>query len=143
MILVYVAGRYTATDRAGVERNIRAAEDVGIELARAGFMPVIPHSNTARPEFEDAQGYAFWIRGTMLLMERCDALVTVPDWEASSGARGEVARMLELKRPVAHSVAELVAELARLAAAPKCRRCGRPQAECDAEKNAPDVELFP
>jgi hypothetical protein len=113
VILVYVAGRFTAADRAGVERNIKAAEDVAIEVARAGHMPVCPHSNTSRPEFEDVQGYEFWIAGTMALMERCDALVTVPGWEASKGARGEASRMLQLGRPVAHSVEELLSMLPR------------------------------
>lgn len=115
MILVYVAGRFTAMDRAGVQRNIAAAEAVGLDLARAGFMPVIPHSNTAHPEFENVQGYEFWIAGTLALMERCDALVTVPGWEASKGATGELKRMLELGRPVANSAQELRAHYDRAA----------------------------
>lgn len=89
--LYYVAGPFSAPDRAGVERNIKLAECVGIELAQLGLMPLVPHCNTSAPEFEDAQPYQFWIDGTLELLKRSDVLVTVPGWEQSSGARGEVA----------------------------------------------------
>jgi hypothetical protein len=87
--LVYLAGPFTATTRDGVERNIRAAEDIGIEVARLGAMPVCPHANTSRPEYEHVQGYDFWIVGTMKLMLVCNAVLMLDGWEQSNGARGE------------------------------------------------------
>ena len=77
--------------RRGVERNIRRAEGVGIELASHGYCPVIPHANTADPRFELVQEYEFWIDATVAMMLRCDAVLMMPGWESSSGARAEFA----------------------------------------------------
>lgn len=66
MKLIYVAGPYTAPTRDGVEANIAAAERVGIVIAKLGGMPVIPHANTAHPEFEHIGTSEFWYEGTEL-----------------------------------------------------------------------------
>lgn len=107
MKLVYVAGKFSAPTRAGVEANIAAAELVGIEVARLGLMPLIPHANTSHPQFEQVQPYPFWIEGTLELLRRSDALLTVSGWEASSGARGEVEEANRLGKPVFHDIAEM------------------------------------
>lgn len=86
---IYIAGPYSAADRAGVAANIHKAVAVGLEVARAGGMPVIPHANTADECFERVQPYDFWIRGTARLLTRCDGLVCVEGWETSKGAVGE------------------------------------------------------
>lgn len=107
-ILAYVAGKFSGNERAEVERNIRAAEAVGIELARAGFVPVVPHSNTSAPEYEDVQPYNFWIKATLELMRRCDIVVCVDNWRDSSGAKAEVAEQMRLGKPVFLSVADAI-----------------------------------
>ncbi len=107
MVLCYVAGPFSAKTRAGVEENIRRAVLAGIEVARCGAMPVIPHANTAHPEFEVVQPYTFWIEGTMALLLACSVVLMVPGWEASSGARGERDEALRHGMPVFYSVAEL------------------------------------
>ena len=45
--LVYIAGPYRSTNGRSVLENIRAAERVAIDLARAGVHFVCPHLNTA------------------------------------------------------------------------------------------------
>lgn len=107
MKLIYVAGKFSDKTRADVEANILAAELVGVEVARAGFWPVIPHANTAHPEFESVQPYQFWIAATLELLRRCDAIVMVPGWQDSSGARGELSEALRLGKPAFMSVADL------------------------------------
>lgn len=87
MILAYVAGPFSASTPAGVEANIRAAEEVGRGLAELGIMPVIPHS--IGRNMQGTHSYEFWIEGTMTLMHRCDWLVLAPGWAASQGARLE------------------------------------------------------
>lgn len=107
MKLIYVAGPFTAPDRAGIDANIAAAVAVGVEVARLGAMPVIPHANTAAEAFMIVQPYPFWIAGTMELLRVCSALVTVPGWERSRGATGEVAEAGRLGLPRFHTIAEL------------------------------------
>lgn len=107
MKIIYVAGRFSAPTREGVEANILAAVDVALDVARTGGFPITPHANTAHPLFENLQPYSFWIEGTAELLRRSDALITVPGWEASSGARGEVELAHRLGKPVFHSIEEL------------------------------------
>lgn len=107
MKLIYVAGPFTAADRSGVQRNIAAAEAIGIEVARLGALPVVPHANTSHPNYEAVQPYEFWIGATMELLRRCDALLTVPGWETSKGASGEVDEAARLCMPSFRSLVDL------------------------------------
>lgn len=104
MILVYVAGPYRAKTAWGIECNIHRARCVGVEVARLGLMPVIPRTSTAHL---DVVPDDFWLEGTLELMRRCDALITVDGWYESSGSRREVATMNDMNRPTFHSLAEL------------------------------------
>jgi len=107
MRLVYVAGKFSAPTRAEVEVNIAAAVCVALEVARIGLMPVCPHSNTQHEEFERVQPYPFWIEGTLELLRRCDAVITVSGWEASKGACRERAEANRLGIPVFDTIEEL------------------------------------
>ena len=103
--LIYVAGPYRAATRAAIAQNIAAARQLGLAAARLGWFPVIPHSNTSHldhyaPELSDE----FWLRGTMEMMERCDALVLVTGWEVSKGTAAEIARADELRIPIYRSL---------------------------------------
>jgi hypothetical protein len=116
MILVYIAGPFSAPTRAGVDANIARAVDLAVEVAKLGAFPVCPHSNTADPRFEHVQPYEFWIDATMAMLRTCDAIITVDGWEKSSGARGEVAHMHARRLPVLHSVEGLARYLGALGA---------------------------
>ena len=99
--LIYVAGPYRAATRDDIARNIDAARVIGISAAALGWFPVIPHANTAHMELDLPElGDDFWLRGTMEMMERCDAVVLVPGWQNSAGTLGEIARAYELRIPV-------------------------------------------
>ena len=98
--LIYVAGPYRAATRDAIAQNIDAARVVGISAAALGWFPVIPHANTAHMELDLPElGDDFWLRGTMEMMERCDAVVLVPGWQNSAGTRGEIIRAEELGIP--------------------------------------------
>ena len=45
--VVYVAGPYRGKNTFEIKRNIRTAEEVGIEVMALGAMPLIPLTNLA------------------------------------------------------------------------------------------------
>lgn len=116
MRLIYVAGPFSAPTRQGVEANIRRAELLGVEVAKLGACPIVPHCNTSHPEFEKVQPYEFWIDATMEMLRRCDAIILADGWEASSGARGEQADAEKRGQPIFYDVPSLAAWLESSAA---------------------------
>lgn len=121
MKLIYVAGPFSGPTRHDVQANIRRAELLGLEVARLGACPWIPHANTQLPAFEHVQPYEFWIRATLEQLRRCDAAIFLPDWQRSSGARGEHEDALKRGQPVFYTIEELRAWLAHQ----PCIQCGR------------------
>jgi hypothetical protein len=105
MKLVYIAGPFRGPTTWDIAQNVRAAEALGLDVALAGYMPVIPHANTAL--FHGQCNDQFWLDGTLLLLSRCDALITLPTWERSSGAKAEVEFAKAHNIPVCHTLAEL------------------------------------
>ena len=87
MIVVYIAGPFRGPDAWAIESNIREAETIGLEVARAGAIPFIPH--TMYRYFQGAAPDAFWLEADLELLRRCDALLLTPRWESSAGARAE------------------------------------------------------
>lgn len=78
---------------------------LGLAAARLGWYPVIPHSNTSHLDhYAPELGDDYWLRGTLELMTRCDALVLVPGWEISEGAQAEIRRADELRIPIYRSL---------------------------------------
>lgn len=100
MITAYIAGPFRAPTDEGVRENIRAAERVGLVVAKVGGNPLIPHANTG--SFHGVAGIPeqFWLDATMELMRRCDVVILTPDWQKSSGARAERAEAEKLSIPV-------------------------------------------
>jgi len=105
MKLVYIAGPFRGPTTWDIAQNVRAAEALGLEVAKCGYMPVIPHANTAL--FNGQCTEQFWLDGTLLLLSRCDALITLPIWERSSGAKAEVEFAKTHSIPVFHTLVEL------------------------------------
>lgn len=89
MKLVYVAGPYRAPSEWDVVQNIRRAEELALRVWRAGASCMCPHKNTAF--FGGAAADSVWLEGDLEMVRRCDAVVCVPGWQKSAGARGEVA----------------------------------------------------
>jgi hypothetical protein len=98
--LIYVAGPYRASCEYLVKQNIRKAEDVGIELWSWGWVPVIPHMNTAF--FGGAYGLSddVWLKGDLAIIKKCDLMVVLPGWQFSSGTKHEITVATEAGIPV-------------------------------------------
>ena len=98
MKLVYVAGPYRAPTLAERQRNVRRAARAGEAVARHGGMPVVPHLMTRWIEGVAAE--EFWVRGTMAVLGRCDAVLLVEGWKGSVGSVDEVAAAVRVGLPV-------------------------------------------
>lgn len=71
-----------------VEKNIRRAEVMALEVWRLGAAAICPHANTRF--FQGVLPDHIWLDGDLEIVRRCDALLLVDGWEKSAGARGEV-----------------------------------------------------
>ena len=102
MKLIYVAGPFRATNSWDMEANIRRAETLALEVWRAGAAAICPHSNTRF--YQGAAPDEVWLDGDLEMVRRSDALVMTPDWERSSGARGEHDLAVGLGIPVFYDI---------------------------------------
>ena len=101
MKTVFIAGPYIGDrSHAAISANIQHAELYAILLAnrRIGF--ICPHTNSRNFEMKSHQTDDFWYEFYLHILEACDAVLALPTWEESVGARGEVARAGELGMPV-------------------------------------------
>jgi hypothetical protein len=98
VMAVYVAGKFRGPDHWTIEQNIRRAEEVALEIWRLGCVPYTPHLETRF--FQGVLPDVVYLRGDLEMLRRCDAVVTVPGWEASKGARAEVEQAQTLNIPV-------------------------------------------
>lgn len=106
MKIIYVAGPFRAPDAWGIESNVRRAEIAGYEVARLGYMPLIPHANTRffhGGPFTDS----FWLEGTQELLRRCDAILMIEGWDLSEGSKAELKLAEELGLGIFYSLQEL------------------------------------
>lgn len=84
---VYIAGPYRGPNAWMVEKNIRRAENAGFEVAKLGAVPVIPH--TMYRYFDGTLEDYVWLRYSMSLLKRCDAMLLIEGWRHSEGSSAE------------------------------------------------------
>ena len=106
--VVYIAGPIRADNAWLREQNIRRAEALALEAWHAGAAAICPH---AMGRFYDDGRYEMWIKGDLEILSRCDAILTVWNWEESVGACAEVDHAKRINMPVLHSIEELRAFL--------------------------------
>ena len=104
--VVYVSGPYSAPDAEGLLENIKAALAFGQKVRALGFLPLVPHVailpvGDTEAEYEQALAECFE------LLARSDALVLMPTWEQSPGARRERAFAERYGVPVFESLEQL------------------------------------
>lgn len=112
MVLIYVAGAYSASTQEGIEANIKAAQKLGAEVMTAfpgKVLAVVPQS--MGKGLEDRGDYKFWCAATIELMKRCDGVVLRHNWRNSPGAVGEVDVALRMRMPIVVESENLSADL--------------------------------
>ena len=92
MKIVFIAGPYfSGGDPKKIEENIRHAERYQVALANRGIGFFCPHNHTEHFEVKANAPESFYYELDMIFLERvCDALLAIPGWENSKGARREV-----------------------------------------------------
>ncbi len=98
MKVIYIAGPFSGEHAWAVEQNVRRAEELGYSVSCLGAAPCIPHTNSRF--FNGTHTYEFWIEATAALLSKCDAVIFLPSWESSSGARKEHAQALREGIPI-------------------------------------------
>ena len=107
---VYVAGAYTPHDGHDATRleNIRRASEAAQRLLKAGHTPFCPHTMTAG--WEESCGYEDFLRLGMEWLAACDAMLLLPGWEQSKGARREYEEAVTLGLLIVDDLESLVSE---------------------------------
>lgn len=127
MKLIYIAGKLNDKTGHAIEQNIRVAEDLSLEVAETGNIPVCPHTQSRF--LMGTLTELYWIEATKKIMLACEAVVLCYNWESSPGTIGEIVKAKQVGIPVYESVhwmrerVQLSADDPRLVDA--CRRFGR------------------
>ncbi len=92
MKIIFIAGPYfSGGDPEKIEQNIRHAERYQIALANRGIGFFCAHNHTEHFEVKANAPEPFYHELDMELLKRaCDALLAIPGWENSQGAKKEV-----------------------------------------------------
>lgn len=114
MRLIYIAGPFRGASAWDIEQNIRRAEESGLEVARLGAMPIVPHAMTRYWHGVAGVPESFWLRGTIEMLRRADAVLLIAEWRASRGSVAERAEAERLGIPVFESACDLADWLGRI-----------------------------
>jgi hypothetical protein len=111
MILVYIAGPFTAETSEQIEENINRAEELAREIiAQTDRVAcLVPHSMGRNFHGPKAVGSAqYWYDATMTMASRCDACLMLRGWERSEGSVREMNMFDDEDLPVFFSVTMLI-----------------------------------
>ena len=117
MIIIYIAGPYMGRHHDyrsyfDIDRNITDAEEMAARLARHSYGFFNPHAHSAHfevitPEVKPS----YWYELDMHFLEGCDAILMLPTWGRSAGARKERDWAVTNGMPVFYSFEELLEKM--------------------------------
>ena len=100
MKLIYVSGPYSAGYGRSIADNIAVARTAAIRIWDSGNAALCPHLNTAHFEEDCRAEWIDYITGDLIMVERCDAVVMLPNWRQSRGAVQEHDHAVSHGKPV-------------------------------------------
>ncbi len=80
--IVYISGKYSGD----INKNIKTARKYAIKIWESGRTVLTPHLNTYHFERDCKCTYKDYIKGDLVMLNRCDIIFMLPDWEESKGA---------------------------------------------------------
>lgn len=99
--VLYIAGPFTDDDEIhGISLNILNASKIALDCWKKGWAVICPHKNTAGFEHVSDVDPGVWYHGDLAFLVRCDAILLIPGWEESSGARTEQAFAIKHNIPM-------------------------------------------
>ena len=97
MKVVYIIGPFRAENAWEIEQNIRRAEEIALEILRAGAAVICVH--TMCRFYQGAAQDDVWLKADLELLRRSDAAYVMPAIWRSAGSQDEVKLCEELKIP--------------------------------------------
>ena len=115
--LAFISGPLTSEDPQLMQHRRVQAEAFGAEVrSECGCDTFVPHTEITGPSGLHGVSQWLWAMGTCIckLENDADLIVMMPDWNKSRGSRLEHAHALTRGIPVAYTVDEAAAIVARL-----------------------------
>lgn len=118
MRVVYIAGPYAGPTHDGksyyeISRNILEAREWAKRVIEAGAFPFTPHLNSYHMELDVGRSADWWREADLEILRRCDAILLIPGWQESKGAKMEYEFALANHIPLLYSIDVLEGWLAR------------------------------
>lgn len=105
MLQVFISGPFSAPTPWETHKNVLRAEEAAARVAHLGAMPQCPHTNSKN--MVGIQDWQFWMDGCLEWLKRCDAVLFLPNWESSRGAKLEHAEAVLHDTPRFYDLASL------------------------------------
>lgn len=96
--VIYIAGPFRAENSWKIENNIRIAETFAYKIWSMGAAVICPHANTRF--FHGSLPDNVWLDGDMAILNKCDAIVMLPFWFESQGAKKELEFAKSINIPI-------------------------------------------
>jgi len=108
--ILFIAGAYKSDDPNEIKQNIQLAEQHSIELWNRGYKVFSPHLNTCNFEVKAKAEEEAYKEFDMRMLQCCDAVFALPNWQSSTGAKAEIEEAKRLGKPIFYSLDELPAK---------------------------------
>lgn len=108
--ILFIAGAYMGGDPNEIKQNIQLAEQHSIKLWNRGYKVFCPHLNTCNFEVKAKAEEEAYKEFDMRMLQCCDAVFALPNWQSSTGAKDEVEEAKRLGKPIFYSLDELPAK---------------------------------
>lgn len=101
-IVVFICGPFRSDTYERRSRNTQLAGMLALEVWRSGVACICPHMNSGT--LFGLASEEIFLAGYLEILERCDALLLLPGWEKSKGARMERQRAIEKQIPIFYDI---------------------------------------